>query len=231
MSTVAVVTGASRGIGRAAALALAQNGYHVIAIARSKKALEALDDEIASAGGSASLVPMDLTDYDAIDRLGGVVYERFGKLDALLANAGSLGQLMAVFDAPPKMVEEVFGVNVLANQRLIRSFDRLLRSADPPGRALFIGSGVAHRPRPFWGIYAASKAALEGLVSAYAQEVGFTGVKANVLDPGPTRTAMRARAMPGEDPQSLKAPEALVPLILELLSPECARTGEVVAYV
>lgn len=224
-SGVALVTGASRGIGRAAARALALAGYHVVAVARSQKALEGLDDEIARAGGAASLVPMDLKDYEAIDRLGGVIYERWGKLDALCANAGLLGELMQVGDAQPKMVEEVFATNVLANQRLIRSVDKLLRAAEPRGRAVFLSSGAAVTARPFWGAYGASKAALDVLVRAYAAEVAFTGVKVNLLDPGATRSAMRYKAFPGEDQASLKAPEVVAEQIVAMLAPDYAETG------
>lgn len=223
---VALVTGASRGIGRAAARALAGAGYHVVAVARSQKALEGLDDEIGRAGGSASLVPMDLKDYEAIDRLGGVIYERWGKLDALCASAGALGELMQVGEAQPKMVEEVFATNVLANQRLIRSVDRLLRLAEPPGRAVFLTSGAVGKSRAFWGTYAASKAALEALVLAYATEAGFTGVKVNLLDPGATRSTMRAKAFPGEDPMTLKGPEVVAERIVAMLEPDYPATGE-----
>jgi NAD(P)-dependent dehydrogenase (short-subunit alcohol dehydrogenase family) len=231
MTSVALVTGASRGIGRSAARALARAGYHVVAVARSQKALESLDDEIRKGGGDgASLVPMDLKDYDAIDRLGGVIYERWGKLDALLANAAILGDLTSVADAPPKMFEETMATNVLANQRLIRSMDRLLRGAKPPGRALFVTSSAAQAPRAFWGVYGASKAALEAMAHAYAQEVGFTGVKVNLLDPGATRSVMRAKAFPGEDPMSLKSPDDLGPLIVSLLDAGCTRHNERVRY-
>lgn len=230
MTTVALVTGASRGIGRSAARALARAGYHVVAVARSQKALEGLDDEIRKDGGAASLVPMDLKDYEAIDRLGGVIYERWGKLDALFANAGILGDLTSMADAPPKMFEETMATNVLANQRLIRSLDRLLRTASPPGRALFVTSSVAQKPRPFWGAYGASKAALEALAMTYAEEVGFTGVKVNILDPGATRSTMRSKAFPGEDPMTLKSPDDVAPLVVELLSADCARHGERVSY-
>ncbi len=222
---VALVTGASRGIGRATARALAGAGYHVVAVARSQKALEGLDDEIRKAGGHASLVPMDMKDYEAIDRLGGVIYERWGKLDALCANAGHLGELMQVGEAQPKMVEEVFATNVLANQRLIRSVDKLLRMASPPGRAVFLTSGAALHPRAFWGAYAASKAALDALVIAYAAEVGFTGVKANLLDPGPTRSTMRFKAHPGEDQDTLKSPDDVAPTIVKMLAADYAETG------
>lgn len=224
-SGVALVTGASRGIGRAAARALAGAGYHVVAVARSQKALEGLDDEIRKAGGHASLVPMDLKDYEAIDRLGGVIYERWGKLDALCANAGHLGELMQVGEAQPKMVEEVFATNVLANQRLIRSVDKLLRAASPPGRAVFLTSSVAANPRPFWGPYGASKAALEVLALSYAEEVAFTGVKANILDPGATRSTMRAKAFPGEDQNTLKSPDVVAVKIVEMLAADYPETG------
>jgi len=227
---VALVTGASRGIGRSAARALAKAGYHVVAVARSQKALEGLDDEVRKAGGAASLVPMDLKDYEAIDRLGGVIYERWGKLDALFANAGILGDLMTVADAQPKMFEETMATNVLANQRLIRSMDRLLRGATPPGRALFVTSSVAQSPRPFWGAYGASKAALESMAMSYAQEVGFTGVRVNILDPGATRSVMRAKAFPGEDPMTLKSPDEVAAMVVELLSPDATRHGERVTY-
>jgi NAD(P)-dependent dehydrogenase (short-subunit alcohol dehydrogenase family) len=222
---VALVTGASRGIGRAAARALAGAGYHVVAVARSQKALEGLDDEIGKVGGAASLVPIDLKDYPAIDRLGGVIYERWGRLDALCANAAYLGELMQVAEAPPKMVEEVFATNVLANQRLIRSVDPLLRAADPRGRAVVLTSGAVGHSRAFWGPYAASKAALEALTLAWAAEVGFTGVKVNLLDPGPTRSTMRAKAYPGEDQTTLKAPDVVAARIVEMLSPDYPETG------
>lgn len=231
MTKIALVTGASRGIGRSAARALARDGYHVVAVARSQKALEGLDDEIRKDGGEgASLVPMDLKDYEAIDRLGGVIYERWGKLDALFANAAILGDLTPMADAPPKMFEETMATNVLANQRLIRSVDRLLRGATPPGRALFVTSSVAHSSRAFWGAYAASKAALEAMTIAYAKEVGFTGVKVNLLDPGATRSVMRAKAFPGEDPMSLKSPDDVAPLVVKLLAPDCTAHAERIAY-
>lgn len=231
MTSVALVTGASRGIGRSSARALARAGYHVVAVARSQKALESLDDEIRKDGGEgASLVPMDLKDFEAIDRLGGVIYERWGKLDALFANAGILGDLTSMADAPPKMFEEAMATNVLANQRLIRSVDRLLRSAKPPGRALFVTSSVAQKPRSFWGAYGASKAALEAMAMTYAEEVGFTGVRVNILDPGATRSTMRSKAFPGEDPMTLKSPDDVAPLVVKLLSADCKRHGERVAY-
>ena len=226
---IALVTGASRGIGRAAALALAGAGFHVVATARAQKALEALDDEIRAAGGAATLVPLDLKDYDGIDRLGAALYERFGKLDALAACAGVLGDLTPVAHGRPPMVEDVFAVNVIANQRLIRSMDALLRAA-PAGRAVFLSSSVARTPRSFWGHYAASKAALETLVVTYAQEVAITAVKANLLNPGATRTAMRAKAFPGEDPMTLPTPEDIAPLIVKMLSSDYDQNGVLVNF-
>lgn len=222
---VALVTGASRGIGRASARALARAGYHVIGVARSQKALESLDDEITREGGTATLAPFDLKDFDAIDRLGGVIFERWGKLDALCAGAAFMGDLMVVGEAVPKMVEEIFATNVLANQRLIRSVDPLLRAADPKGRAVFLGAGAALDHLPFWGPYAASKAALEMLALTYAQEVGFTGVKANVLDPGPTRSTLRLKAYPGEDQETLKSPDVVATTIVEMLAEDFPRNG------
>lgn len=222
---VALVTGASRGIGRAAALALATSGAHVICLARTVGGLEELDDEIVKRGGSATLVPLDLKDFPALDRLGATIYERWGKLDALLGNAGVLGVLTPIAHLEPKRVQELLDVNVTANYRLIRSLDPLLRLSDA-GRALFITSGAASKHRPYWGGYAMSKAALELLVLTYAAECDSTNVKVNLFNPGATRTAMRAQAMPGEDPAKLKTPEDVAPKIVELLSPSCTRNGE-----
>jgi NAD(P)-dependent dehydrogenase (short-subunit alcohol dehydrogenase family) len=226
---VVLVTGASRGIGRAAALALAKQGAHVIALARTVGGLEELDDEIQKAGGAATLVPLDLKDYPALDRLGASIFERWGRLDGLFGNAGQLGQLSPLSHLEPKIFQEALDVNVTANWRLIRSLDPLLRKSDS-GRALFVTSGAAHKHTPFWGSYAVSKAALESLVLTYAAECESTAVKVNLLSPGPLRTAMRQKAMPGEDPQSLPSPDVVAPLIVELLSPACARHGEIVEF-
>jgi NAD(P)-dependent dehydrogenase (short-subunit alcohol dehydrogenase family) len=227
---VALVTGASRGIGRACAREMAARGFHVVAVGRSQNALEALDDEIRAGGGeSATLVPLDLKDYSAIDRLGSALYERWGRLDALAACAGVLGDLTPVFQARPSMIEEVFAVNAIANQRLIRSMDPLLRAA-PAGRAVFVTSGAARNPRSFWGPYAASKAALEMLALTYAQEVAITPIRVNVFNPGPTRTAMRAKAFPGEDPMTLPAPEDVAQALADLLMPACAHHGDSIAF-
>jgi NAD(P)-dependent dehydrogenase (short-subunit alcohol dehydrogenase family) len=221
---IIVVTGASRGIGRAAALALAEAGAHVVAIARTVGGLEELDDAIREKGGAATLVPLDLKDGPGIDRLGGVVYERWGRLDGLVANAGLLGMLTPLSHLEPEVWDEVMAVNVTANWRLIRSFDVLLRRSTA-GRALFMTSGITRSCLPFWGAYTTSKAALEALARTYAGEVRRTAVRVNLMNPGPIRTAMRAQALPGEDPATLKPPEALAPDIVRMLSPDYADNG------
>ena len=226
---IALVTGASRGIGRAAAIALGGAGAHVICVARTVGGLEETDDAIVKAGGTATLVPLNLKDFAAIDRLGASIYERWGKLDAFLGNAGVLGALTPLAQLDPKLFAEVLDVNVTANWRLIRSLDPLLRLSEA-GRALFITSGAAQKHTPYWGVYAMSKAALESLARTYAAECEGTKVKVNLLNPGPIRTAMRAKAMPGEDPSSLKRPEALAPLVVELLSPANGKNGETVNF-
>jgi NAD(P)-dependent dehydrogenase (short-subunit alcohol dehydrogenase family) len=226
---IALVTGASRGIGRAAALALASAGAHVILVARTVGGLEEVDDEIQKAGGSATLVPLDLKDFPALDRLGASIYERWGKLDAFLGNAGVLGTLTPLAHLEPKHFQELLDINITANWRLIRSLDPLLRMSDA-GRALFVSSGAARNHTPFWGGYAMSKAALESLALTYAAECEGTTAKVNLLNPGPLRTKMRAKAFPGEDPEALRPPEAVAPMILDLLSPDCAKNGELVNF-
>jgi NAD(P)-dependent dehydrogenase (short-subunit alcohol dehydrogenase family) len=223
---VAVVTGASRGIGRAAALALAEAGAHIIALARTQGALEALDDEIRAKGSSATLVPVNLKDLDAIDRLGAAIYERWGKLDILLGNAGILGELAPITHVDQPVWDEVMAINVTANYRLIRSLDPLLRASDA-GRAIFVTSGAAYKCTAYWGVYSISKAALEALVRTYAAETVTTPVKAMLLNPGPLRTSMRRTAMPGEDPLTLKTPEDLAPHILKLALPAWSETGKI----
>jgi NAD(P)-dependent dehydrogenase (short-subunit alcohol dehydrogenase family) len=225
----ALVTGASRGIGRALARQLAREGWRVVCVARAQAALERLDDQIKAEGGEATLVPLDLRDGEAIDRLGGALYERFGQLDALAACAGVLGSLTPVHQATPSLMDEVMAVNFSANQRLIRAMHPLLRAADA-GRAVFVSSGAAHKTRAYWGPYAASKAALEALVGAYAAECAITPVRANLFDPGPTRTAMRAKAFPGEDPMTLPTPEEVAAQITPLLQPQCEKNGELVRF-
>jgi NAD(P)-dependent dehydrogenase (short-subunit alcohol dehydrogenase family) len=214
---IALITGASRGIGRACAIALAQAGAHVILVARTVGGLEEADDAIQKVGGTATLVPMDLRDFDAIDRLGASIYERWGKLDALLGNAGVLGTLTPLAQIGPKQFQEVMDVNVTANWRLIRSMDPLLRQS-AAARVVFISSGAAKKHTPYWGAYAVSKAALEMLALTYAAECIGSTVKVNLLNPGPMRTAMRAKAMPGEDPNDLVTPEAVTPKVVEMLS-------------
>jgi NAD(P)-dependent dehydrogenase (short-subunit alcohol dehydrogenase family) len=221
----ALVTGASKGIGRAAAIALGAAGAHVICLARTVGGLEEVDDEIRKAGGSATLVPLSLKDVAGIDRLGASIFERWGRLDALLANAGVLGVLTPVSHLEPKVFDQLIEINVTANWRLIRAMDPLLRQSEA-GRALFVTSGAARKATPFWGGYAMSKAALESLGLTYAAECESTGVKVNLINPGPIRTAMRAKAMPGEEPSALKRPEELAPLIVELLSPSNNKNGE-----
>ncbi|MCC6982077.1 MAG: SDR family NAD(P)-dependent oxidoreductase [Bauldia sp.] len=221
---IAVVTGASRGIGRAAALALAKAGAHVVAVARTVGALEELDDEIKAAGGHATLVPLDLKDSVAIDRMGAALYERWGRVDALFGNAGELGTLAPLGHTEPKVWDDVLAVNLTANYRLIRSLDPLLR-ASTAGRALFVTSGAAHHNNAYWGPYSVSKAGLEALVRTYAAEIRQTNVRVNILDPGRVRTRMRAQAMPGEDPMILPPPEDLVPDILRMLSPDYDENG------
>lgn len=221
---VVLVTGASRGIGRAASLALAKAGAHVIALARTTGALEELDDAIQAEGGSATLVPVDIKDFDALDRLGASIFERWGKLDGLLANAGILGTMTPLAHHEQKRWDEVMAINVTANWRLIRSLDPLLRASDA-GRAVFVTSGAAHKFRAYWGSYAVSKAALEALALTYAAETRITPVRVSLVNPGPLRTRMRATAMPGEDPMTLRTPEELAPHLVRLLSPSWTETG------
>jgi NAD(P)-dependent dehydrogenase (short-subunit alcohol dehydrogenase family) len=226
---VVLVTGASRGIGRAAAKALGATGAHVILLARTVGGLEELDDDIRQAGGSATLVPLNLKDFAALDRLGASIFERWGRLDGLFANAGVLGVLTPLAHLDPKAFQELLDINITANWRLIRSLDPVLRRS-AAGRALFVTSGAARKNVPFWGGYAMSKAALESLALTYAAECEGTPIKVNLLNPGPVRTAMRAKAMPGEDPDTLPKPDALAPLIVELLSPSCTKHGELVTF-
>ncbi len=225
---IALVTGASRGIGRALALELARSGTHVVALARTQGGLDELDDEIGAMGGQATLVPCDLADFDALDRLGAALFERFGRLDVFVGNAGVLGPLSPLGHVDPKDWNKVLTINVTANWRLIRSLDPLLR-ASSAGRALFITSGVAHRApmKPYWGPYAISKAALEALARTYAAETENTSaIKVMLANPGPLRTRMRALAMPGEDPASLRAPEEFARKAAPLCAPEWLESGK-----
>jgi NAD(P)-dependent dehydrogenase (short-subunit alcohol dehydrogenase family) len=229
---VALVTGASRGIGRAAAVALALSGAHVVAVARTQGALEELDDEIRALRPTESyattLVPMDLRDFDAIDRLGEALYLRWGRLDAFVGNAGVLGVLTPLHHLDPKTWDEVIAVNVTANWRLIRSLDPLLRRS-AAGRVAFMTSGAASRAelRAYWGPYATSKAALDALARTYAAEtVNTSNIRVMLINPGPLRTLMRAKAMPGEDPSTVRTPQELAPKIVEICSPDWTETGK-----
>jgi NAD(P)-dependent dehydrogenase (short-subunit alcohol dehydrogenase family) len=226
---IALVTGASRGIGHAAALALAKAGAHVVAVARTVGGLEELDDAIRGAGGSATLVPLDLKDYEGIDRLGLALHERFGRLDALVANAGILGPLSPLGHVEAKAWDEVMAVNVTANWRLICAMDPLLKFSDA-GRVVFVSSGAAQMALAYWGPYAISKAALEVLARTYAAETASTNVRVNVLTPGTVRTRMRAQAMPGEDPMTLETPEQVAGTIVELCLPSMHASGKLYAY-
>lgn len=223
---IALVTGASRGIGYFLAKELAAAGAHVIAVARTTGGLEELDDEIKAAGGQATLVPLDLTDMAGIDRLGGAIYERWGKLDVLVANAGILGVISPLGHVEAKVFERVMAINVTSTWRLIRAVDPLLRAA-PAGRAIVMSSGAAHSARAFWGPYAASKAAVEALVRSWAHETENLPLRINAANPGATRTAMRAQAMPGEDPNSLPHPSEVAAKIARLASPSITETGAI----
>jgi NAD(P)-dependent dehydrogenase (short-subunit alcohol dehydrogenase family) len=224
---IALVTGASRGIGAAVARRFAQEGAHIVAVARTQGGLEELDDDIRKAGGKATLLPLDLRQHDKIDQMAAALYERFGRLDVLVGNAALLGTLTPMHQIDPKEWGRVLDVNLTANWRLIRATDPLLRLSDA-GRAIFVTSGVARGVFPYWGSYAVTKAALEMMVKVWAGELAKTNLRVNLLDPGATRTKMRAAAFPGEDPSTLKPPEALVETFLDLASPDCVRHGEVV---
>ncbi len=223
---VALVTGASRGLGASIAVALAKEGAHIIATARTEGGLTELDDQIKAAGGSATLVPLDIKDFAGIDRLGAAIFERWKKLDILVGNAGVLGKLTPMAHVEPKMWDDVMGVNVTANYRLIRSLDSLLRASDA-GRAIFVSSGLAQKCWAYWGPYSISKAALEAMVKTYANEIATSTVRANCFSPGATRTKMRATAMPGEDPESLPHPDEVAAQIVQMCEASFTDNGGV----
>ena len=223
---LALVTGATRGVGRAIALAYAKAGAHLILVGRTAGALEEVDDEIRAIGGSATLLTLDLKSHDKIDALGPTIYQRWGKLDVLVGNAGILGPLSPLGHVTADAWDEVLQVNLTANWRLIRTLDPLLRRSEA-GRAIFVTSGVGSAPRAYWGPYAVSKAALEALVKVYAHEIESTPVRANLVNPGPTRTGMRAKAFPGEDPASLKPPEHVAETFVRLAEVACTDNGRV----
>lgn len=225
---ITLVTGASRGIGRAVAKRFAAEGAHVVAVARTLAGLEELDDEVQAAGGQPlMLVAEDLREYEKIDQMGAALYQRFGRLDVLVGNAGLLGRLGPVGHMPPEMFQQVMDVNLTVNWRLIRSMDPLLKASDA-GRAIFVTSTVGHSPRAYWGAYAISKAALEMLALTYAEELHKTNVKVNLINPGKTRTGMRAEAYPGENPDTLPTPDHHAEAFVRLASPDCTDHGTLV---
>ena len=224
---VALVTGASRGIGRAVARAYAKEGAHVVALARTQGGLEELDDEIKALGGEATLVTLDLRKGDDIDQMGFALYQKFGRLDILAGIAGVLGVLSPVGHIPPKEWAEAMEINLTANYRLMRSFDALLRQSDA-GRAIFVTDSRAREATPFWGAYAASKAGLETLARSWATEVARSNLKINLVDPGPVRSHLRAQAFPGEDPAKHRHPDEVTGVFVDLAAPDCAVTGEIV---
>jgi NAD(P)-dependent dehydrogenase (short-subunit alcohol dehydrogenase family) len=224
-SRVAVITGASQGIGRAVAKRFAEEGAKLILVARSTEGLEGTDNLVRAAGGEATLVPLDLIDGSGIDRLGAAIAERWGRLDILVGNAAMLGTLSPVGHIDPTEWTQVMRVNVTANWWLLRSLDPLLRASNS-GRAIFVTSGVTQGAFAYYGPYAASKAALESLVRTYAAEITKTKVRANLIDPGVIRTAMRARAYPGEDPATLRGPEAVTGAFVALAEEACQHNGE-----
>jgi len=225
---LALVTGATRGIGRAVAKRLAAEGAHVVLVGRTQGALEELDDEIRATGGAATLVPLDLRRFDDIDRMGLGLHERFGKLDILVGNAGVLPLLMPTGHLDPETWHEILDVNLTANWRLIRSLDPLLRRSDA-GRAIFTTCGAGRDAGPYWNAFAAAKSGLEALIRCYAAEVAGTPIRANLVDPGPVHTRLRNNAFPGEDKAHLKRPEDVTDPFIALAAPDCTRTGDIIA--
>lgn len=223
---VALITGASRGIGAATAIAMAGAGYHCVITARTVGGLEETDDAIRAAGGSTTIVPLDLRQLSMIDNLVAQIYERFGRLDVLIGNAGMLGNLTPIAHHDPNEWEDVFRINVHANARLIRACDPLLKRAEQP-RVIMVTSSAAIKPVAYWGAYAASKAALEQLTSIYMAEVASTPIRVHLLDPGGTRTRMRAKAFPSEDPSRLHSPEQVAEAILNLCNDSSDKHGRV----
>jgi NAD(P)-dependent dehydrogenase (short-subunit alcohol dehydrogenase family) len=228
-SRIALVTGASRGIGYATARALAKAGAHIVAVARTQAGLEELDDEIRQAGGSATLVPLNLSDFDGIARLGAALHERHGKLDILIGNAGVAGPSSPLGHIDLKAWNDVIAVNVTANFQLIRCMEPLLKRSDA-GRAVFVTSAAASKASAYLGPYAASKAAVETLARAWAQETAATSLRVNLFDPGPIRTRMRASVFPGEDPMTLDTPEQAAEFILPMCAPDWGETGKLFEY-
>jgi NAD(P)-dependent dehydrogenase (short-subunit alcohol dehydrogenase family) len=224
---VALVTGASHGIGREIAKRFAAEGAQVVAVGRNVGALEELDDEVREAGGKLTLLPLDLTMFEKIDILGPSLYEKFGKLDIVVGNAALLGELAPVGHIDSQIFQNTFATNVTANFHLIRTTDKLLQLSDA-GRAIFVTSNASAKGRAFWGLYASTKAALESLVLSYAQEMEQTSVRVNLVNPGRIRTKMRAEAYPGEDPQTLPSADSIMDVFVDLAAADCTKHGEVV---
>ncbi len=225
----ALITGASRGIGRSTAKLLARQGAHVIALARTSGALEELDDEINQAGGSATLIPVDITNDEAMDQLAPALTQRFGKIDIFVGNAGALNDLCPVADIDTKIWNGMLAVNLTANWKLIKALDPLLKQSDA-GRVVFVSTGTTETHKAYWGAYTVSKAGLEALAMTYANEVENLSVIVNILNPGATRTAMRAKAMPGEDPMSLPHPDEVAECIVEMCQPNFTKNGQRINY-
>ncbi len=223
---IALITGASRGIGAAIAERFAGEGAHVVLAARTVGGLEEADDAVRAIGGSATLVPLDLREFSKIDELAAALYQRYGRLDILVGNAAEFGVFSPLGHIDPKLWGEIIELNLTANWRLIRAMDPLLRAA-PAGRAIFLTSRLARDALPYYGPYAVAKAGLETLVRIYAGEIARTAVRANLFDPGIVRTRLRARIFPGENPATLPAPESVTDAVLELALPGCTRNGEI----
>ncbi|MFP4002915.1 MAG: SDR family NAD(P)-dependent oxidoreductase [Alphaproteobacteria bacterium] len=226
---VILVTGASRGIGRSLAVALGAEGAHLVLVARTVGGLEETDDLVQAAGGAATLVPLDLTQYEGIDGLGAQIFERWGRLDGLVVNHAMLGVMSPLAHIKPEVWETAFALNVTSNWRVLRACEPLLRQSEA-GRAVFIGSAAAWKHRPYWGLYAATKAAQLNMALTWAAECEKTNIRVNVVDPGPMRTQMRATAMPGEDPDTLPHPDEMAPMVVDLLLPSCERHGEIAHF-
>jgi NAD(P)-dependent dehydrogenase (short-subunit alcohol dehydrogenase family) len=224
---IALVTGASRGIGRAVAEVFAREGAHVLLLARTRKSLEPTDDAIKAQGGKATLIPLNLAHGPKVDALGPTLYERFGRLDILVGNAAILGRLSPLPHIPSEHWDQVMNVNVTANWRLIRTLDPLLRRSDA-GRVIFVTSGVAHSARAYWAPYSVSKAALECLTKTYANETSDSAIKVNLVDPGATATHMRAEAYPGEDQDTLRQPRDVAEAFVPLAMPDFTETGQII---
>ena len=224
---IAVITGASRGLGAAIARRFAAEGAHLVLIARTTGGLEEVDDAVRAAGASATLVPLDVTDYPALDRLGASLHQRHGRVDVLIGAAATLGTLTPIGHLDPPVWDRVMAVNVTAHWRLLRSLDPLLR-ASPAGRAIFVTDRVASEARAYWSAYAVSKSALETLAMLYANEVARTHVRVNLVDPGALRTKLRAEAFPGENPADVPPPESVTEIFVALAEASCTRHGELI---